>query len=240
MTPKITVLMPVYNGERFLRSAIESVLTQDCNDFDLLIVDDGSTDGTVGIVRSFRDPRIRLLQNPHNLGIVGALQAGLQVAKGEYVARLDADDLCCPGRLRLQAEYLDDHPCIMVVGGACDLIDGDGAIVGAYCGPTVPILIDWELLFSNAMKHSSVMFRRVEILDMGGYRTGFPHAEDYDLWRRISNAMPESMAQLKIPLIQLRLHFSQLSATHRTAMVATADGIAKTNIERLLGRTIDL
>lgn len=239
-TPKITVLMPVYNGERFLRMAIDSVLSQDFKNFELMIVDDGSTDGTVDIVLSYPDPRIRLFLNPRNLGIVGALQAGLQAAQGEYIARLDADDRCYPGRFRLQAEYLDDHPRIMVLGSACDLIDDAGVVVGSFYGPTEPILIDWELLLNNAVKHSSVMFRRAEILEMGGYQPGFPHAEDYDLWRRVSNARPASIAQLKTPLIQLRIHCSQLTAIHRTTMVATADGIARTNIERLLGRTVDL
>lgn len=240
MAPKITVLMPVYNGDRFLRPAIESVLSQDFDDFELMIVDDGSTDDSVEIVRSYKDARIRLLQNSQNLGIVGALQAGLQAARGEYVARLDADDVCCAGRLRLQAAFIDDHPSIMVLGGACEQIDAAGALVGAYSGPTEPILVEWELLFQNPLIHSTVMYRRAEILKIGGYRSGFPHAEDYDLWRRVSVAKPESIAQLKTPLIQFRKHPSQITASHRTTMAATADAIAKTNTERLLGRTVDL
>jgi hypothetical protein len=156
------------------------------------------------------------------------------------VARLDADDVSYPGRLRLQAKYMDDHPGIMVLGGECDLIDGDGAIVGAYYRPAAPLLVEWELLFQNPVIHSTVMYRHSDILDMGGYRPGFPHAEDYDLWRRISDTKPGSIAQLKTPLIQFRIHVSQITATDGITMESTADGIAKTNIERLIGRKVDL
>jgi hypothetical protein len=232
--------MPVYNGEHFLRAAIDSVLRQAFGGFELIIVDDGSTDGTVEIVRSYEDPRIRLIQNTHNLGIVGAMQAGLHAAEGKFVARLDGDDICLSGRLGLQVEYMNSHPEIAVLGAACDVIDGSGVVVGRYCGPTTPVLIEWEMLFRNPIAHSSVMYRRAEVISLGGYRTGFPHAEDYDMWSRIGDVGPGRLAQLETAVVQLRKHGSQISVKYHTIMAHSTDHIAKANIERTLGRRVDL
>jgi len=114
--PQLTVLMPVYNGGPFLRSAIESILNQDFSDFDFLIIDDGSTDGSHEIAASYADPRIRLESNGRNLGLIATLNRGLDLARGTYVARMDADDIAFPDRLSKQLTFMEAHPEIGLCG----------------------------------------------------------------------------------------------------------------------------
>ncbi len=116
MNPKVTVLMPVYNAEKYLKTAIESILKQTFSDFELLIINDGSTDGSEEIIRSFNDKRIRLFNNEQNLGIIKTLNKGLNLAKGEYIIRMDADDISLPDRLELQVKYMEENPGIGISG----------------------------------------------------------------------------------------------------------------------------
>src|SRR2546428_1522930 len=126
--PGVRVLMAVHNGEPHLRAAVESVLAQTYPDFELLIVDDGSTDGSADVVRSYEDRRIRLLENERNLGQIPSLNRALREAHGEYVARLDHDDLCLPERLERQVEELDAEPSAALAGTWIDVVDEDGRL----------------------------------------------------------------------------------------------------------------
>ncbi len=235
-TPKITVLMPVFNGEAYLREAVESVLSQDYSDFELLAVDDGSKDGSASILESYADPRLRILRNPKNLGIVGAMQAGLNAASGKFVARMDADDVCLPSRLRLQLEYMESHLQTQLLGTACELIDSNGRVCGQYAGPPDPLLVDWEMLFRNPLVHSTVMFRRETVVKLGGYRDVVPYAEDYDLWSRIA-ASPRSVAVLPESLLRLRKHESQVSVVYRERMAKSANAVSLNAIRNAIGET---
>ncbi len=187
-SPRVTVLMTVYNGVRFLPSAIESVLAQSFDDFEFLIVDDASTDSSVDLIRSYADSRIRLVSNETNIGQPASLNSGLNLASGQYVARLDQDDMCLPGRFRLQVSMLDNRPDVGIVGAWEYTIDADGRKIrrwrprienfGAFLGIlAIGLCPVW---------HPSAMYRRQEVLDLGGYDPAYTLAADYDLWTRIA------------------------------------------------------
>ncbi len=184
--PKVSVLLPVYNGLGVVRTAIQSVLRQDFRDFELVIVDDGSSDGTAEILAAARskDERIVVVRNATNRGLIASLNRGLASCRGEYVARQDADDVSSPERLRLQAAHLDAHPEVGVVASAYyRLRDGETRILRRP--PAEDTAIRWKLLFGNCWCHSTVMFRR-DLLDAGETAYGaFLHAEDYELWCRL-------------------------------------------------------
>ena len=171
--PAVTALMPVYNAERYVAEAIESILAQTFGDFEFLIVDDGSTDRSRSILEGFaaRDARIRLISRP-NTGIVGALNEGLAAARGELVARMDADDVAMPERFERQVRYLDDHPECVVVGSRVTVIDPDGDPLTVLTDMLTHEQIDRGLLagIGAAMYHPAVMYRKSVVLGIGAYR----------------------------------------------------------------------
>ena len=186
--PRVSCLIPVYNGERFLAEALDSVLGQTYTDFELIVVDDGSRDGSPAILDDYRrrDPRVRVLTK-ENGGIVDALNHGLDHARGDYVARMDADDVCLPHRFEVQVAYLDAHPGCVLAGGLAEMIDEEGGALGTSSGgrhartrldvfpPKVAVAL-----------HPLVTIRRSALAEIGGYRHMFPHAEDYDLYLRLA------------------------------------------------------
>lgn len=208
-TVKVTVFIPVYNGERFLAEAIDSVLAQTYRDFELLIVDDGSTDGSVDIVRRYGDPRIRLERNERNRGGPYTRNRGLQLAKGEYLAVLDADDVCEPHRLEQCVAFLDCHPEMAAVGSAGTYIDEEGRVLFVVQPPTSWEAVRAQIFIRNCFLHSSVMFRRAPVLAIGGYDERLPYAQDYDLFLRLGAEHP--LANLLSPLVRYRVHREQVS-----------------------------
>jgi glycosyltransferase involved in cell wall biosynthesis len=186
--PRVTVLIPVFNRERFVSEAIESVLGQDFADFELLIVDDGSTDRTPEVLREWaaRDPRVVIVTSEGNEGIPGALNRGLANARGEYIARLDSDDLMMPHRLAEQVAVLDSRPDVVLVSSAYEIIDESGQHLGMHRGGEPHEVVVYLLGFHNIVGgHSQVMYRRDDVLAAGGYSRAFPASEDYDLWERL-------------------------------------------------------
>ncbi|MFC1815930.1 glycosyltransferase family 2 protein [Thermodesulfobacteriota bacterium] len=189
--PKVTVLMPVYNAGLFLREAINSILGQTWPDFEFLIINDGSTDNSREIISSFSDPRIRLIDNPTNIGLTKSLNRGLQLSKGEYIARQDADDISYPERLEKQILFLDAHPDIVLLGTRGRAIDKNGnpSQANPLRIPVGLLAIHWYLMFQNAFIHSSVMFRRVIVWErLGGYDESFKRAQDYEIWSRTARS----------------------------------------------------
>ncbi len=176
--------MPVYNAERFLPEAMESILGQRHGDFEFLILDDGSTDRSLEIIRSYADSRIRLVRNEKNLGLVATLNRGLALARGELVARMDADDVALPARLQRQAAVMGAEPRVVLLGSHVKVINEAGRRVTMWRFPTDDTLIRWTLLFENCFAHSAVMFRLGAVRAAGGYTPGIG-AEDYDLWIRL-------------------------------------------------------
>ncbi len=212
--PKITVLMSVYNGEKYLGEAIDSILNQTFKNFEFLIIDDGSTDSSAEIIRSYPDPRIRLIRNRENIGLTGSLNKGLKLAKGKYIARMDADDISLLERLEREVAIADAYPEITVVTtGFANFVnsyreDNRGSV---NKGDTDEI--EWigfeDLLEGNKIFHGSVLFKRKNILDIGGYDERLPKAQDYDLWLRVSRKV--EIIKLKRILFLRRLHFDCVS-----------------------------
>ncbi len=197
--PKVTVLMAVYNGEDHLSESIESILAQTFEDFEFLIVNDGSTDRSRDVVLSYRnaDPRIRLIDNPQNIGLPKSLNLGLRRAKGEYVARQDADDLSAPLRLEAQVEFLDSRPEVHAVGCWFESVDEQGLTFGyerpSDRSPSIPEQLSAGI---NPLAHGSVTFRRQTVVDLGGYDERFWYAQDFELWLRLFSKASTSGAIL--------------------------------------------
>jgi len=215
---RVSVVMTVYNGLPYLPAAIDSVLAQTLTDCELVIVDDASTDGSVACVQSFRDARIRLVRNDANLGQTASLNRGLALASGDYVARLDADDLCAPVRLQRQVDFLEQHPEIAVVGARMAGVDAAGRRterlgrdVRDY-GTFVALL----LLGICPLGHPSVIFRRAAVAEAGNYDEAFRIGQDYDLWTRLA-LRRQTAYVLPEPLVLYRMHARQQSVADRDA-----------------------
>ncbi len=182
---KVTVLIPAYNVENYIAEAIRSVLEQTFTEFELLIIDDGSTDNTVTEIRKFNDPRILLIKADH-LGFAGALNRGLQKSKGFYIARFDADDICYPDRLKVQYDFMNGHPEYILTGTDADYVDMNGERIFTFehKGYT-----DEEIrrvaLVACPFTHTSVMYKREEVIKAGGYNLHSPTFEDHLLWLKL-------------------------------------------------------
>ncbi len=219
ISKKVTVLMPVYNAELFLKSTVESILFQTYKDFEFLIVDDGSIDGSSDILASFDDPRIKIIRNKKNLGLIESLNKGLSSAVGEYVARMDADDIANPERLYKQINFLDNNPTITVVGSYMKVIDKQG-VEKEDMGK--PIRDSADFIFSlfegrARLFHPSVMYRKEAIIKCGGYNTRFEAAEDYELWSRLA-LCGHKAAVIEEPLVKYRIHRYNICSTKKTVM----------------------
>lgn len=219
LLPSVTVLMPVYNAAPYLAEAIQSVLQQTFTDFEFLIIDDGSTDESVVVIQKFHDSRIRLIHNDINQGLVAALNKGLGFAQGEYVARMDADDVCLPERLALQVAFMEAHREIGICGTWVEVIgESSGQIL---CYPTDPDVLKCAHLFGPALAHPTVMIRR-ELLNKTKllYDPSYKHAEDFELWVRAAECT--SLANIGKVLLRYRLNSHQVSKLYNEEQIYTA------------------
>jgi glycosyltransferase involved in cell wall biosynthesis len=228
--PLVTVLMPVYNGERFVLDAVASILAQTFKDFELLVIDDGSTDKTRNLLETISDPRLHILANPTNLGLIATLNRGLELAHGRYVARMDADDVAHPQRLERQITFLEAHPEVAVLGTAVDLINADGKRFSGLHYPCDPEKIRQLLPEECSLIHPTVVFRRDIVLAEGGYNSAARHAEDYDLWLRLSER--HQLANLPDPLLGYRIHPAQVSITNLRTQYETVQSIREKALAR--------
>jgi glycosyltransferase involved in cell wall biosynthesis len=213
--PRVSVLMSVYNGERYLNRAVQSILAQTFEDFEFIIVDDGSTDRSQKLLRQFssRDARIRLVSLPH-AGITQALNHGLAIATGEFVARMDADDIANPERFARQVEFLDAHPEIALVGCGYALIDEKDRILDTE----VPAVDDYtiqdrHLRGLTTICHPCAMARSKSLASIGGYDESYPVAQDLDLYLRLGEI--GKLANLPEILMKYRYHPNSTSDTRQ-------------------------
>jgi glycosyltransferase involved in cell wall biosynthesis len=203
--------MAVYNGARFLAAAVDSILMQSYEDFELLLVDDASTDETPGILDRVRDPRLIRLHNASNLGLTRSLNRGLTLARGTLVARHDADDLSAPTRFAQQIAFMHAHPEVSLLGSDYEVIDTHGRVLDQVSLPEDHRDLSARLSTGNVFCHGSVMLRRAVLQQVGGYNPAFPVTQDYDLWLRIA----ELSEIANLPLCLYRFRFDEASISRQ-------------------------
>ncbi|MDT8443887.1 MAG: glycosyltransferase family 2 protein [Desulfuromonadales bacterium] len=225
----LTVLMPVYNAGPFLREAIDSILGQTFQNFEFLIINDGSTDDSVEIIKSFDDPRIRLVHNERNLGLIATLNKGLDLVNTRYLARMDADDISLPQRFEKQLQAIQAESNIIACGTAYQKFGAQNHVLSfpesheeIYCG----------LLFTPTLAHAAIMFD-MEMVNGEGYRfdPDYAHAEDYEFWTRLG--LKYRLANLPEVLYRYRMHSSQVSYVHSQAQVDNSLRVQQTMLRRL-------
>lgn len=229
MQPEITVLMSCYNAEQWLAEAIDSVLTQTHQNFEFILVDDGSKDNTLNLLRKYEklDHRIKVIAKA-NTGLPDSLNVGIFQAKGTWIARLDADDICEPSRLEQQLDFVNKNPQVVLLGTGFSQIDVSGQIVKIHQYPTDNAkLISRLEHFKSFFAHSSAFYHTATVKILGGYRPRIRFAEDWDLWLRLSEK--GQLASLTEPLVRIRKHANQISldesGTHRKQLI---DGLFAT------------
>jgi glycosyltransferase involved in cell wall biosynthesis len=228
--PLVTVLMSVFNDSAYLAEAVTSILNQTFTNFEFLILDDGSTDGSSEFVGGLRDPRVRVVRHETNQGLTRSLKEGVDLAAGRYVARMDADDVACADRLGRQVSFLEEHPDVALLGGACVQIDEAGRCLRLQRQPETDLEIRWTSLLVNPFLHSTVMLRRPALRAHAlNYDEAFQTTQDYDLWSRL---LPHGRgANLPMPLIGYRVR-AGVTARRRAQQLAHAVSIAHRTIRR--------
>lgn len=239
--PAVSVLMTVYNREKYLSEAVESILNQTFTDFEFVIVDDGSTDRSLAILKKFAklDKRIILLQNETNQGIVKSVTTGIHNCHGQFIARMDSDDVSLPTRLKKEYEYLTAHPKISAVGTGFEFMDQEGIKTGGYViRPVDPIQTRYEMYY-HCMLHNPTTMSRSDFYKLFNERnlerTNVANA-DYAFWMRKNSTCLYSNIPEKLFLY--RLHPGRISSTHMTPQRDTAVTASKLAFEELLGRNI--
>jgi len=229
-TPRVTVLMPVYNGEKYLREAIESILTQTFTDFEFLIINDGSTDTSADIIKSFNDVRIKLVDNKKNLGLIATLNKGLDLACGEYIARMDCDDISLPERLKKQVLFMDNNQNVGVCGTWFQWI-GE-SVKKTLCFETNNESIKCGLLFNSRIGHPTVMLKKKDFIknNLYYYDTA-KHVEDYELWTRACQFT--DVANIGEVLLLYRIHPQQVSQVMSVEQKESLKRVRLTQIRKL-------
>ncbi len=209
--PLVSVVMAVCDGEKYVEEALKSILGQSFRNFEFIIINDGSTDNTTQILQQYirLDQRLRVLHQG-NRGLIAALNSGCRLARGRYLARMDADDVAFPDRFERQVDFLKRHPAVAVLGGAIELINGKGAPIRGVRFPVEDRQIKEALSRGNCLAQPSIMMRKDAFDSTGGYRLPFLHAEDYDLWLRMADRY--ELANLPEVVLYYRIHARQVSA----------------------------
>lgn len=203
-SPIISVILPVYNCEKFVSEAVQSVLNQTFSDFELLIIDDCSTDATVSLIQSFSDDRINLILKEKNSGYTDSLNYAISIAKGKYIARMDGDDVCLPTRFQKQIEAMESDKEVILCGTAIQIIDSDKILKHPVNHEDIKV----KLCFSNAFFHPTVLFRK-DVFTNLRYNKEFEPAEDYDLWTQL--VFKGKVMNIDEVLLNYRVHQNQIS-----------------------------
>jgi len=241
-TPKVSVIMPVRNTEKYVGEAIESILSQTFTDFEFIIIDDGSTDNSLEIIKNYasKDDRIQVIVNKVNLGQPKSLNKGIALAKGKYIARMDADDISLPERFSKQVEYLDSCLKVNILGGQCDKIDSEGTITSP-CGKYPPVVFRWRAMFATerTVCHPATMMRKNYLITIGKYPDSEPFSQDLALWTKASLSDNFAMHNLNDVIIRYRTSLNQVSHKHRKLQNNSALEARSYPIENLLGIKLD-
>jgi glycosyltransferase involved in cell wall biosynthesis len=236
--PRVSVVLPVYNGSAFIVEAVNSILEQTFRDFELLVIDDGSTDATRDLLAPLakRDGRLRVLAEPHR-GLVGSLNHGIAVARGSLIARMDADDAALPGRFAAQVTYLDANPDCVVVGTSIIKVDGQGLAKSGRKGSPQWVLPIFEPLafppVIGGVPHPTAMIRAAALAEVGGYRPYFYNAEDRDLWARLWSV--GRIHQLPEVALRYRVHAGSVTRQKRGEQLLSHMLVDMAAVARTLG-----
>lgn len=227
--PEITVLMPVYNASEYLKEAIDSILNQTFTDFELLIINDGSTDNSIEIINSYTDPRIRLVNNERNLKLITTLNKGLALAKGKYIARMDSDDISQPRRLELQYKIMEENENIAICGTGLRRMGKPLSIPAMI---TSPKDVRNSLRVFDCLFHPTIMMRK-SILEENhfSYDLNYLHAEDYHLFQLISEKF--DVVNISEPLLKYRLSPGGISRVHEKEQRYMSDKISMEALARI-------
>lgn len=224
---KISVLLPVYNSSLYIEESIQSILQQSYPDFELLIIDDGSFDGSLGKIRGIHDSRIKVISHAVNIGLIRTLNEGLSLCTGEYIARMDGDDIALPHRLARQVAFMDANPHIGVCGSQAEYI----GIAGTTIKPINHDEIRCWQFFHCTFVHPTVMLRK-SILDNHGVKYwDYPHAEDFELWNRLGEVT--QLTNLPEVLLKYRVHTNQVSYIHETMQEQMAERIIRQQLGQI-------
>jgi glycosyltransferase involved in cell wall biosynthesis len=226
MAPYISVVMSVYNGERFLAEAIDSIVSQTFSDFEFLIINDGSTDGSHRILAACIDARIRIINNDRNLGLSASLNRGFAEARGRYIVRMDADDVSLPDRIEKQVVFMEKLPSIDVCGSWCEMFGDTNGVVKTLADHRD---IHDTLFFKNCIPHSTVCMRKQSFESCAGpYSEAYRYAQDYELWCRTVNTL--SFANIPEVLLRYRVHGLQVGTGRIREQDACADRVRRNNL----------
>ena len=228
--PKVSILMPVYNAEQYLSQALDSIVSQSFEDWELILINDGSTDRSESIIMDYDDERIFYIKNPVNLKLIKTLNKGIDYCGGQYIARMDADDICHPDRLKRQVEFLDSHPQVLMCGTAATVLDNSGVKPGNIHNLTSDDYLQINLMFSPSFIHPSMMIR-TEVLKHNKYDEAYKHVEDYDLWCRIAKL--GKVANIDDELLQYRWHDSNVSVLNSEVQHELKDELIQRELSRL-------
>lgn len=227
--PLISIIMSVYNEEVYLEESLRSIFNQTIGDYELIIVDDCSTDKTVEIIRSFKDPRVKLIINDINMGLTKNLNKALKLCRGDFIARMDGDDICMPDRLRRQVDYMNQHPEYMLTGCQTRTFGEQNMTWRLKDNPEKLKIM---MLLRPVLAHPTFMMRRELIFDKGFcYDESFRSAQDYELAQRVSEVYPIGIVQEV--LLKYRTHKKQVSSKSGGTQFANADRIRERQLKRL-------
>ena len=228
----VSIIMPVYNGSKFLSASIDSILSQTFEDFEFIIIDDGSTDNSLELIKNYKDERIKLFVNEKNMGVTNTLNKALKLANCELIARHDCDDIALPTRLAKQVDIMSSKTEVVCVGAWMELIDKNNKVLTYWKYPKTDNLINWKLLFNNAIGHPVAMFRKSNADKLVGYSNDFKDAEDYEFWARMSR--DGEFYNLPEVLIRYRVHENSISQSKIASQQSTQTKISNTLIQNLL------
>lgn len=233
VTPSVSVIMAVWNGEKYLHEAVESILGQTLSDFEFIIIDDGSTDRSYELLSQLRDPRLKLFRNKENIGLARSLNIALNVAEGEYIARMDADDIALPERLYTQVEFLEKNSSVVVCGTGVNYFSEDGD-EGVSSPPADDVTIRSTLIFGSLIFHPTVMFRAVLFREHAiQYNEQYTCSQDYELWATIANISGARFANVPEPHMRYRKHTSSISKALRKKQDCFAWKCRERQLQRL-------
>lgn len=229
--PEISVLLPVYNAEKYLSDCLESLLRQTFYNFEVIAINDASTDKSLSILKQYaeRDKRIKVFSNESNLKIVATLNKGLELASAPLIARMDSDDVAFPLRLELQYKFMKKHPDVSICGTAVQILGTDEI----WPVPEFDAEIRAVMPFNSPILHPTVIYKKTTILNHNKYQNNFLYAEDYDLWHRLSRDKTVIFSNINKPLLHYRITYSEKSPIYEQIQHKSANSIREKQLNLL-------